>query len=406
MLRYGGAVILMQVNFDNLNFVVGNGQTIQTMVYTRPLEPFSAEVIDFLSALSKRLMHEGKEYSDVATFGFWCRKSSLIREKEKYDDLSFRLGKGIVFHSTPSNVPVNFAFSFASGLLAGNANIVRLPAKDFEQVKIICKCINGLLEKEFSNLSNYICMVKYPSDREITDFLSSICDVRVIWGGDRTISEIRKSALKARATEITFADRHSIAVINSDEYLKIANKEKIANDFYNDTFYSDQNACTSPRIIVWLGEAKTEAQEIFWENIHKIVKEKYELSQVQVVGKLAALFKVAAKHNVNLIWQDDQYITRVKVDSLFENLMDYKYNSGFFFEYNANSLQEIIPLCDIKCQTLTYVGLNLTEIKEFFFKYRPYGIDRAVPMGKSMDFTLVWDGYDLIRNLTRKFNII
>lgn len=406
MLKSGGVVILMQANFDNLRFIVGNEQTIEQMIYSQPLEPFSTEVIDFLSALSKKLMNVGKEYSDIATFGFWCRKSALLREKEKYDDLSFRLGKGIVFHSTPSNVPVNFAFSFASGLLAGNANIVRLPAKDFDQVKIICKCINELLEKNFSNLSNYVCMIKYSSDQQITDFLSAICDVRVIWGGDRTILELRKSPLKPRATEITFADRHSIAVIKSDEYLKMTNKEKIANDFYNDTFYSDQNACTSPRIIVWLGESKIKAQEIFWENIHKIVKEKYKLSQIQVVGKLTALFRVAAKHNVNLIHPDDQFITRVQVNSLFEDLMDYKYNSGFFFEYSANNLEEILPLCDIKCQTLTYIGLSFAEIKKFFLKYRPHGIDRAVPIGKSMDFTLVWDGYDLIRNLSRKFNII
>lgn len=28
------------------------------------------------------------------------------------------------------------------------------------------------------------------------------------------------------------------------------------------------------------------------------------------------------------------------------------------------------------------------------------------PMGKSMDFTLVWDGYDLITNLSRIVNVI
>ena len=37
---------------------------------------------------------------------------------------------------------------------------------------------------------------------------------------------------------------------------------------------------------------------------------------------------------------------------------------------------------------------------------RPKGLDRAVPMGKSMDFTLVWDGYDLIRELSRKFSVL
>ena len=124
-------------------------------------------------------------------------------------------------------------------------------------------------------------MVKYPSDKEITDFMSSICDTRVIWGGDLTIEEIRKSSLKPRANEITFADRYSIAVINSDEYLKMENKENITNNFYNDTYFSDQNACTSPRIIVWIGNQKENAKKIFWENIHKMVKEKYNLRPVQ-----------------------------------------------------------------------------------------------------------------------------
>ncbi len=406
MRRLGGAAILMQASFNNLTFVVGDEKTLEKMQKLRPLVPFSEEAIAFLNALSKKLMAYGKEYSDVATFGFWCRKAALLKEKEKYDDLSTRLGRGIVFHSTPSNVPVNFAFSFASGLLAGNANIVRLPAKDFAQIQIICACINELLSGEFAHLAPYICMVKYASDKQITDFFSSICHTRVIWGGDQTIENIRQSPLSPRATEITFSDRHSIAVIHADEYLKMANKENIAIDFYNDTFFTDQNACTSPRIIIWLGDEKEKAKKIFWQSIHEFVKNKYQIKPVQVVGKLNALFKVAADHDVHLMRQEDQLITRVKLENLFENLMDYKYNSGFFFEYDANELADILPLCDIKCQTLTYLGLSTTVIKEFFLNCRPFGVDCAVPVGKSMDFTLVWDGYDLIRELSRKFSVL
>lgn len=406
MQRLGGVVILMQVNFENLKFVVGNEKTIENMLFARPFKPFCSDVVNFLDALSKKLMKIGKEYSDVATFGFWCRRAALLKEKAKYDDLECRLGRGIVFHSTPSNVPVNFAFSFASALLAGNANIVRLPGKNFEQVDVICNCINELLKNEFSNLSNYICMVKYPPNKEIADFMSSVCDTRVIWGGDQTIENMRKSPLKPRANEITFSDRHSIAVINADEYLKIDNKEKVSIDFYNDTYFSDQNACTSPRIIVWLGKEKENAKKIFWKKVHKLVKEKYNLRPVQTVGKLTALFKVASEHNVNLVEQKDQLITRVKIDNVFETLMDYKYNSGFFFEYEAEKLEEILPLCDAKCQTLTYLGLNSSDIENFFSSCKPFGVDRAVPIGKSMDFGLIWDGYDLIRNLSRKFSII
>lgn len=151
---------------------------------------------------------------------------------------------------------------------------------------------------------------------------------------------------------------------------------------------------------------KKKPRKFFWQSIHELVKNKYQIKPVQVVGKLNALFKVAADHDVHLMQQEDQLITRVKLENLFENLMDYKYNSGFFFEYDAIELADVLPLCDIKCQTLTYLGLSTTVIKEFFLNCRPLGVDRAVPMGKSMDFTLVWDGYDLIRELSRKFSVL
>jgi hypothetical protein len=37
---------------------------------------------------------------------------------------------------------------------------------------------------------------------------------------------------------------------------------------------------------------------------------------------------------------------------------------------------------------------------------RPVGIDRIVPMGKAMDFALIWDGYDLIRQMSRRVTIL
>ncbi|WP_207641582.1 acyl-CoA reductase [Syntrophomonas palmitatica] len=398
--------MLRSDKYKELRFVVGNEDTLSQMLKISPLQPFSDEVLSFLNDLSKKVMRSGTYYSDVMTFGFWCRRAALQREKNNYDDIAHRLGRGIVFHSTPSNVPVNFAFSFAAGLLAGNANIVRIPAKEFEQVKIICLAVNELLEDSHKNLASYICMVKYPAITEITDIFSSICDSRVIWGGDRTIEEIRESPLKPRANEITFADRYSIAVINADEYLKADNKDRIAQDFYNDTYFSDQNACTAPRIIIWLGNKKDEAKKEFWGSVYLLVKEKYTLAPVQSVGKLHALYKIASQREVKLEKGEDQLINRIAVSYLDNDLMNYKYNSGFFFEYDAVSLHEIIPVCDERCQTLTYYGLSKDELEQFLVDHRPHGVDRVVPMGKSMDFNLVWDGYDLIRSLSRKISVI
>ena len=124
------------------------------------------------------------------------------------------------------------------------------------------------------------------------------------------------------------------------------------------------------------------------------------------VGKLAALYRTAGQKKTHIEPHPDNFIYRLKVDTLDANLPDMKYNSGFFFEYDAESLAEIIPICSNKCQTMTYFGLDQQEIVDFIRTAGPQGIDRAVPMGKSMDFTLVWDGYDLIRELSRIVKII
>ena len=395
----------MQLNFNELQYVIGSPEVVENMKELRYFRPFDDAVIDFFNDLSA-LLRTNRQYPDVATFGFWCRKAALLKEKEKYDDANERFGKGIIFHSTPSNVPVNFAFSFASGLLAGNANIVRLPGKPFEQVNIISDAIKQLLENKHKALAPYIVFVKFPPVKEITDAFSSLCNVRVIWGGDMTVAELRQSKIPPRATEITFADRHSIAVINADAYLEENNKDILIQNFYNDTYYTDQNACTSPRIIFWQGKNKEDAKKDFWGRVYKMVKEKYTLAPVSSVGKLNAMYKVATVKKVKLIKSEDMFITRLKVEEVDKDLMDYKYNCGFFYEKDIESLDEIINVCDIRCQTLTYFGVKEEDFRNFLDKSRPIGIDRIVPIGKSMDFALVWDGYDLIRQMSRKVTII
>ena len=55
----------------------------------------------------------------------------------------------------------------------------------------------------------------YEHNNQITEFFSKNCDIRVIWGGDNTINQIRSIAIKPTAIELSFADKFSIAIINS-----------------------------------------------------------------------------------------------------------------------------------------------------------------------------------------------
>ena len=392
----------MQLDFD-INFVVGKKENFLKIAEHKPLKIFSEKVCSFLNTLSKRLLEEpqAKQFSDVVTFAFWCRRASINQISVPYiKDFDSRFGRGVIFHIAPSNVAVNFAYSFVAGFLSGNINIVRLPSKPFPQVSIICNAIRKLLETEFSELNPYVYMVSYGHEKEITDLFSSICDIRIIWGGDNAINNIRKSPLKIRATEISFSDRYSIAVINADEYLKSENKINIARNFYNDTYLNDQNACSSPKAVIWLGKERSLAKKIFWEHLYQFIESKYYLKPVQAIDKLTKFFILATKQNVKLIKSPDNRIFRIEIFDL-NSLEDFNGNSGFFIEYEAENLSEIIPICGERCQTLSYFGMEHKFLKEFFILNRPKGIDRIVPMGMTLNFSLIWDGYDLIYSTSR-----
>lgn len=408
----------MQLNLTNMDmeevlkevtYLVGNDEIVASLNDTCPKHPFDDSVVDFLNALSKTLMksREAKAYPDVITLGFWMRKSSVLALKERFEDESsdiIKIGRGVAFHIAPSNVPVNYAYSLLTGLLTGNANVVRIPSRDFPQISIINRAINEVLE-EYPDMKKYICLVSYGRDQKVNDLFSSLADTRIIWGGDNTIAEIRKSPLGPRAGEIAFADRYSLAVIDSEKYLTVSDKERLAEEFYNDTYLSDQNACTSPRLVVWMGEKKKEAKELFWKFEHDLVKKKYQFQPIMGINKLTSSYLVAAaKEGTHIEKHEDNYIVRVNVPEVKPELMELKDNSGFFFEFDCDDILEIRDFCNnTHCQTIGFLGernaimpLLVSGIK---------GVDRVVPIGKTMDFDFIWDGYNLVERLTRTIKV-
>lgn len=399
-------MILMQLNSDvlkRLKYLVGSVDIAAELPSVRAKTPFDDSIVDFLNDVSRELMsdREAKLYSDVVTFAFWIRRGSILKLKERFEKQGkIYLGKGVAFHVAPSNVPVNFAYSLVAGLLTGNANVVRVPSKGFPQVDIICQAMNRVLGMH-EEMKQYVLCVRYERDKHINDLFSSVADVRIVWGGDQTIAELRQSSLPPRSGEITFADRYSLAVIDSDSYLSNDNKSRIAEDFYNDTFFTDQNACTSPRLIAWIGTRIAEAKEIFWEEEHSLVEKKYTFQAIQGVNKLTKSYLIAvAEPGVKVEKHIDNLIIRVSVPTITEQLMDFRDNSGYFYEYDCKDIMDLLPLCnDKRCQTIGYIGDNRVLLPLIHSGIK--GIDRVVPIGKTMDFDLIWDGYNLPELLTR-----
>ena len=131
-------------NFNNIKFLVGNQN-----VSKESNSPFNENICNFLGDLSKELNFSSasKAYPDIKTFSFWCRKQNILNLKKKFSSNEIRIGLGLIFHITPSNIPTNFAYSLIFGLITGNSNIVKVPSQKFPQIEIICDSIKIILKK-------------------------------------------------------------------------------------------------------------------------------------------------------------------------------------------------------------------------------------------------------------------
>lgn len=376
-----------------------------------PLSPFSDEVILYLNELSSILlrMPEVRHYPDVVTFAFFCRKANLLHLQKEHATNSLRLGRGLVFHIAPSNVPVNFAYSLICGLLAGNNNIVRLPGKQFRQVDLIVEALRTLSDDErFDTVSRMVHLIKYERGGIETTTYSALADVRVIWGGDETIRTIRQSPLPPRSYDIAFADRYSVCVLNAISILEEPSLDKIVEGFYNDTYLFDQNACSAPQLMVWVGTTDKieKAKEYFWTALQQHVDRKYKLEPILAVDKLSTFYRQAILSDVIKEENKNNNLWRVRLRELSSDIPQYRCAGGYFSEYSTNDFNDLASIVTTKYQTLAYFGFSKDELQRFVLNNHIKGIDRIVPIGKTTDFSLIWDGYDLITMLSREISIL
>ena len=292
-------------------------------------------------------------------------------------------------------------------MLTGNSNVVKVPSKEFEQVNIICSLINKILKKN-TFLKNKIAVVQYKNNNEFTKKISSLCNARLIWGGDQTINSLRDFKIKERAIDITFADRYSFCVMNplKIERLNDFELKNLVQRFYNDTYLVDQNACSSPHLLIWLGGKSKKSKERFWEKLYNLVKNKYKFTESAPVEKYTDLCKYALSiKNIKNIKTFENLIYKIKLKKVDKNNHNYRGKWGLFFEYDLRNLNDIKHIVNNKYQTLTYYGTDKFLLKKFVLKNNLKGIDRIVPVGQSLNIGLLWDGYDIASILSRGIEV-
>lgn len=383
------------------------------------LKPFDAVTISFLERLSRSLLSDvGLKFrAEIVALGFWLRKSNILSLKSENEALlnskKYILSPiGKVFHVCPANVDTMFVYSMVVSLLMGNRNVLRVSSRmNHESIELLFKHINLLLnEDDFSNLKQYILIIKYDHNKSINDWISTKVNARVIWGGDKTIATFKQSTGNPRLKDIAFSDRISISILKCGTINQYSESDFVdfINRFYNDSYTFDQMGCSSPQSVLFVGNsAEFElciSKVIAGMSALALKKSALDLNSLASL-KLNRLVQdsidsiVESKYGNNLI----QFLP-LKNNIDFSNL--HSCGGGYFYFKTMNKLEELNFQNAPKIQTISYEGIDNAELdilKEFA---NGEAIDRIVKTGSALNFDYIWDGYNLFDELSKKVAII
>ena len=373
------------------------------------LPPFAPEITAAMATLSGLLLRDrqARQFAELQSLGFWLRPAAIERLRRDFlaaEPDAVRVPRGTVLHIPPSNVDTIFVYSWALSMLAGNRNIVRLPSRRARQVDLLLGLLGTVLAQHPALAPSTI-MLGYGHDDAVTTALSAKADVRVIWGGDRTVNHIRSLALPPHATELTFPDRFSLAAFAADAVLALDEPGlvRLADAFFNDVYWFDQMACSSPRQLYWIGsaEAGRAASVRFRQALAAAIDRRgYELNLGAAVEKVTLLCRAILDLPVAEVWQQGSALAVLMLDEVAD-LRAAPLGGGTLFELVLPELAALAPLVRRKDQTLSHFGFSGDALRDLARRINGRGIDRMVPVGDALAFGHVWDGVNLLTELTR-----
>jgi len=373
--------------------------------------PFSPEILEFCAEFSRALFRdlEAKRFPELQALAFWMRKTELERLRQEFDRLktscTVPVPRGLVFHLPPANVDTIFMYSWLMSVMVGNRNLIRISPRSAQQTAIICRVFNECLERAGQAVRRNTVMIRYGHEQEITAAISAVADVRVIWGGDASVNNLRATKIPPHCKELTFPDRYSLSVVSAAKYLALdeAMRRDVAAQFYNDTYWFDQMACSSPRLLIWCGgrEESSAASAAFFRDLRsEISRRRYAVDASGSMNKFTFLSRAILDQPVISAQQEDSQLTVAQLENIRKLDRDHC-GGGFVFQYYAERMEELAEVVARKDQTLTHFGFDQTELVAFARRLNGRGIDRIVPFGKALTFNRYWDGYDLLAEMIR-----
>lgn len=404
----------------NQRFPLGDGIEVSSLVEELRAEPVGGRlrvgdprVVEFLTKFARKLLAPAtaRRFPELASLGFFLRKGEIAKALSTLETSgdALRFPRGLVFHVPPANVDTIFVYSWALSALAGNHNVVRVSSRSAGAAETVLEALNAALSEVDADTAAAITatqrMVTYDRSDAISGALSLAADLRVIWGGDTSVAALRKYPLAPHARDLTFPDRSSFAVASVRGWQNSSEAERrgAAEGFYNDSYWFDQAACSSPRAVFWVGDeagAKEAGQEFRTLLAEVLATKQHVTEPAMAVQKRVSAYGAAVDGLVNGIdFQGNGLATLELTDPAI--LPREWLGAGTFANARVDTLSDLVPIVLRKDQTVGQFGFTKEELTQFVTELAGRGVDRVVPFGSALTFSAIWDGYDLLTEFSR-----
>jgi hypothetical protein len=368
-------------------------------------------VLDFLDSASRRLLRPDliRRHPELAPLGFFLRRSQLARWLSTADQSgTLRVPRGMVFHVPPSNVATLLVYPWALSMLAGNANVVRLPTRGSAAAESLLGVLCETAADADPEIRRSQCVVAYGHDEDANRELSAMCRLRVIWGGDETVNTLRRFALAPDARDVTLVDRCSLSAISAAGWLAAddTDRDAIAGGFYNDAYWFGQAACASPLTLCWIGPEERAARACadFLDRLEAVVARRQpQIDTEMAIEKRVATYGLAAEGVAVSVVHRGNMLATVSLGA--GRLLDRWSGTGTFGLAFFSEFDDLAPLVTRRHQTMSHFGFTHGELLGFARRFGGRGIDRIVPIGEALGFERVWDGYDLLQEFSKSVTV-
>jgi len=371
--------------------------------------PFLPDRIELVIRFADRIARDPRfrDAPAIRAFAYWTRKSAIERMRIDFmrhlPDGVVPVGRGIAFHLPPANVDTIFLYSWVIAFLTGNVNVTRLPSVLGQLMdRALDILIDLLAEGGFTDV-----FVSYPASEAINRTVSSVSDLRLVWGGDAKARIFSVLPLRLDGRALVFPDRYSYSVVDGTHLAALdpGSNEALAQRLFNDVFVFGQMACSSPHVLHVVG-----AHESHGDAVHRLLAEVDRIARrgggsvdpAHGIEKFAVATQLAAEGIVVSVERFSTELTATRLAAPGSVSV----GGGFLGVCYLSGLDDLIDRIEDRDHTLSYEGFPREMMEAFARSAAPRGFRRIVPIGQSLNFDTVWDGNDLLRDSVRLVRLL